>query len=138
MIATPNESSTGSQTKETYAALIEEFGKGWEAGSGERISEIFTEEGVFLPTPTDSPVKGKKAILAYWDDIPREQAEISFRFGEIFVAGPWFSTEFRCTFRRRRTGEWMDVRGAFFCETADGKIEEMRMYWHRTTGTQES
>jgi ketosteroid isomerase-like protein len=131
VIATPNESSTGSQTKETYAALIEEFGKGWEAGSGERISEIFSEEGVFLPTPTDSPV-------AYWDDIPREQAEISFRFGEIFVAGPWFSTEFRCTFRRRRTGEWMDVRGAFFCETADGKIEEMRMYWHRTTGTQES
>jgi len=47
------------------------------------------------------------------------------------VAGPWFATEFRCTYRRRRTGEWVDARGAMFCETKDDKITEMRMYWHR-------
>jgi len=25
----------------------------------------------------------------------------------------------------------VDARGAIFCETKDGKITEMRMYWHR-------
>jgi len=49
----------------------------------------------------------------------------------VYVAGPWFATEFRCTYRRRRSGEWVDARGAIFCETKDGKITEMRMYWHR-------
>src|SRR5881409_3415485 len=33
--------------------------------------------------------------------------------------------------RPRRTGAWVDARGAMFCETKDGKITEMRMYWHR-------
>src|SRR6266568_3984198 len=34
-------------------------------------------------------------------------------------------------YRGRRTGDWVDARGAMFCETKDGKVTEMRMYWHR-------
>jgi ketosteroid isomerase-like protein len=83
--------------------------------------------------PFDPPLRGREAIREYWKDISLEQAEISFRFGEIYLAGPWFATEIRCTFRRRRKGEMVDIRGALFCETRDGKIAEMRLYWHRTT-----
>ena len=38
---------------------------------------------------------------------------------------------------RRRTGDWVEARGAIFCETAGGKITEMRMYWHRWSGGRE-
>lgn len=134
-------SSSEAQTpepKKQYAALIEAFGKGWEMGKAEQIADVFTDDAVFLADPFDAPLRGREVILEYWKDIPREQAEISFRIGEIFTVGPWFSVEFRCRFRRRRTGEWVDVRGALFCETADGKISEMRMYWHRSTSTEES
>ena len=31
-------------------------------------------------------------------------------------------------------GEPVDVRGAIFCETAEGLIGEMRMYYHRDVG----
>jgi hypothetical protein len=58
-------------------------------------------------------------------------SEISFSSGEIYGAGPWFATEFKCVFRRRRTGEWVDARGAIFCETNGQLVTEMRMYWHR-------
>ncbi len=115
-----------------YAELIEAFGKGWEQGKPDEIAGVFTDDGVFSPNPLESPLRGKAAIRVYWKDAPLEQAEVSFRFGEIFVAGPWFATEIKCTFRRRRSGKMMDVRGALFCETIDGKIAEMRMYWHRT------
>src|SRR5207302_1824139 len=64
--------------------------------------------------------------------VPQNQADVTFKAGEVYVAGPWFATEFRCTYRRRRSGEWVDARGAIFCETKDGKISEMRMYWHRS------
>jgi ketosteroid isomerase-like protein len=114
-----------------YVELIERFGRGWEHGKPNEIAELFSEDGIFSPSPFDAPLLGRSAILEYWKDIPREQAEIVFRFGELFVAGPWFATEIKCTFRRRRTGQLMDVRGALFCETIEGKIAEMRMYWHR-------
>lgn len=117
-----------------YAALVEEFGKGWEAGDAERLSGVFTETAVFLPDPFAEPVQGQRAVAEYWKDIPYEQSEIAFRSGEVFAVGPWFAVEFKCTFRRRRTGEPVDVRGALFCETDAGKISEMRMYWHRVKG----
>jgi ketosteroid isomerase-like protein len=118
---------------ERYGALIQRFGESWEGGAGEEIADLFVDDGVFVPGPFDPPVRGSEAIREYWKDIPLEQAEISFRFGEIYPAGPWFATEIRCTFRRRRKGEMVDIRGALFCETRDGKIAEMRMYWHRIT-----
>ena len=122
------------ELREKYSALVRTFGDGWEKGDAGDMASVFTEEGVFLPSPFDPPVKGRAAVLAYWKDTPLEQAEVAFRFGEIFVAGPWFSTEIKCTFRRRRTGNRVDVRGALFCETEDDLISEMRMYWHRVSG----
>jgi len=115
-----------------YSGLIEQFGNAWEQGLPDGITGVFTEDAVFLASPFDEPIRGKAAIAEYWKDIPVEQAEVCFRFGEIFAAGPWFSTEYKCTFRRRRSGQMIDVRGALFCETDEGKISEMRMYWHRT------
>ena len=138
MIATSQPEARPLEPKRQYAELIDEFGKGWEKGKSDRMAGVFTEDAVFRPDPFANPLRGRDAIAEYWKDIPREQAEISFRIGEVFSVGPWFSVEFRCKFRRRRTGEWVDVRGALFCETADEKISEMRMYWHRATNTEET
>ena len=117
-----------------FTALIERFGKGWEEGKSEAMAGVFAEDGVFVPDPFSASLEGREAIREYWGKLPFEQADVKFRFGEIHVAGPWFATEFRCTFRRRRTGEPVDVRGAVFCETRDDTISEMRMYWDRRTG----
>jgi len=115
-----------------FGTLITRFGQGWEKGNAETMAEIFTEDAVFQPGPFEPPVRGRTAIRDYWRDVPREQAEIAFRSGEIFVAGPWFATEYKCTFRRRRTGEAVVVRGALFCETTGDLVSEMRMYWERS------
>jgi ketosteroid isomerase-like protein len=125
-----------SEPKKQYARLIAEFGLGWERGDSDRMAGVFLEDGILMADPFSAPLQGRDAIREYWRDIPREQAEISFKIGEIFVAGPWFSVEFRCRFRRRRNGEWVDVRGALFCETDADQISEMRMYWHRVTGVE--
>jgi ketosteroid isomerase-like protein len=92
---------------------------------------LFTEDAVFLETPFAEPIRGATAIRRYWSDVPVNQAEIKVTSGEIYAAGPWFSTEFKATFRRRRTGDWIEARGALFCETDGVRITEMRMYWHR-------
>ena len=115
-----------------YRQLLDSFGRGWEAGDVDGIVSVFAPDAVFLETPFSEQSVGSDAIRAYWKDIPVNQAEVTFKAGEIYAAGPWFAAEFRCTYRRRRTGDWVDARGAMFCETKDGKITEMRMYWHRS------
>ena len=122
------------ELRSLYSRLMQRLGEGWESGTPGAIADLFTDDATFLPSPFDPPIKGRAAINEYWKDIPLEQAEVSFRFGEIFVAGPWFATEIKCTFRRRRTGEPVDIRGTVFCETDGEKLTEMRMYWHRKVG----
>jgi len=117
---------------EEYRRLVDTFGAAWERGDIEAIAGVFAPDATFIETPFSAPLKGIAAIRDYWKDMPANQAEVSFRSGEIYVAGPWFSTEFRCVYRRRRSGDWVDARGALFCETKEGKISEMRMYWHRS------
>jgi ketosteroid isomerase-like protein len=115
---------------QVFRDLVDTFGKGWEQGDAEQMVSVFTPDAVFLDGPFSSAETGHAAIRAYWANVPRNQSDVTFKAGEIFTAGSWFASEYRCTFRRRRTGEWADVRGAMFCETRDGKISEMRMYWH--------
>jgi ketosteroid isomerase-like protein len=114
-----------------YRELLDAFGRGWEAGDVPAIVSVFARDAVFLPTPFGDRSVGIEAIREYWQDTPANQADVTFKSGEILEAGPWFAAEFRCTYRRRRSGDWVDARGAIFCETKQGKITEMRMYWHR-------
>jgi len=120
-----------SNTRDLGRKLINEFEIGWSKGDVNRIMDLFAEEAVFLETPFAEALRGVVAIRRYWSDVPVNQAEITVSTGEIYTAGPWFSTEFKTTFRRRRTGEWIEAKGALFCETDGVKITEMRMYWHR-------
>jgi hypothetical protein len=111
--------------------LIDTFGRGWGKLRVDIIASVYAPEAVFIETPFTAPITGIDAIRKYWADVPYHQSEVTFTSGEIFTAGPWFSTEFKCVFRRRRTGDWVDARGAIFCEASGGLITEMRMYWHR-------
>ena len=135
-----NEASVASLPPSTDAtrvlgrALVDEFSAGWAKSDPDRIAAQFTEDAVFIETPFSSPLRGKAEIRKYWADVPYHQSEITVVTGEVYGAGPWFGTEFKAVFRRRRSGDWVEARGALFCETVGDKISEMRMYWHRQTG----
>jgi ketosteroid isomerase-like protein len=129
---------TSEATRALGRRLVDTFGAGWSGGDVELLMSIFAPEAVFQETPFSSPVNGLEAIKSYWGDVPYHQSEVSFTSGEIFGAGPWFAAEFKCSFRRRRSGDWVEARGALFCETDGEKITEMRMYWHRWNGGRET
>lgn len=124
------EQSSG-ELRQVGRTLVDEFGRGWSKAKVDVMMSVFAPDPVFQETPFSEPLRGHDAVRGYWADVPLHQSEISFTAGEIFVVGPWFATEFKCTFRRRRTGEWVDARGAMFCETDGARITEMRLYWDR-------
>jgi len=133
-MAEPDASSSAAQTPGIRAlgrTLIDTFGQGWSRPNVDQLMSVYASDALFVETPFAAPLRGQEAIRRYWLDVPLHQSEIAFSSGEIYGAGPWFSTEFKCVFRRKRTGDWVEARGAIFCETADGLISEMRMYWHR-------
>ena len=125
-------------TRELGRSLIDTFGQGWSRGDVDLLMSVFAADVVFVETPFSDPLSGPEAVRRYWLEVPLYQSEIVFSSGEIYAAGPWFSTEFKCVFQRKRTGERVDARGAIFCETAGEKITEMRMYWHRWNGGRET
>jgi ketosteroid isomerase-like protein len=127
-----------SATRTLGRSLIDTFGTGWSKGNIELLMTVYAPEVVFIETPFSPPLKGLDEVRRYWAEVPYNQSEITFSSGEIYAAGPWFSTEFKCVFRRRRTGEWVEARGAIFCETESERITEMRMYWHRWNGGRET
>jgi len=111
--------------------LVDTFAGAWSKGQLDLILSVFTPDAVFQETPFAERLEGIESIRRYWSDVPYHQSEITVTTGEIFAVGPWFATEFKSVFRRRRTGEWVEARGALFCETSGSLISEMRMYWHR-------
>ncbi len=117
--------------------LTDLFAKGWSRGRVDMLCSVFADDAVFQETPFTDAIRGT-AIQAWAADIPYHQSEATFTTGEVFVAGPWFSTEFKLTFRRRKTGEWVEARGALFAETDGERITELRMYWHRWNGGRET
>jgi ketosteroid isomerase-like protein len=129
---------TSEATRALGRRLVDTFGTGWSNGDVDRLMSIFAPQAVFLETPFSSPLNGLESIKSYWGDVPFHQSEVSFTSGEVFGAGPWFAAEFKCSFRRRRSGDWVEARGALFCETDGEKVTEMRMYWHRWNGGRET
>ena len=90
--------------RNTARELVDNFARGWSKGQIDLISSLFTANAVFVETPFGDPIRGGEAIRRYWSEVPANQSEITVSTGEIFVAGPWFATEFKAVFRRRRTG----------------------------------
>ncbi len=122
----------------TARALIDTFANGWSQGQLDQIVSVFHEEAILIETPFTAPMQGREAIRSWASDIPYHQSEARFTTGEAFLVGPWFATEFKLVFRRRKTGEWVDARGALFAETDGSLITELRMYWHRWNGGRET
>jgi len=122
---------SGTDPRAIGRELIDTFTEGWSKSDVSTILSVFTDDATFFETPFAAPHTGREEIRRYWSDVPYHQSEITATSGEVFAAGPWFATEFKAVFRRRRTGEWVEARGAIFCETNGSKVTEMRMYWHR-------
>lgn len=125
------------ETAKLGRRLIDTFGRGWERTDPQTLLSVFASDATLVETPFGAPLYGMTEIRGYWQDLSFHQSEVRFASGEIFVAGPWFATEFTVAFRRRRTGEQVEARGGMFCETRDGLISEMRLYWHRRVGGRE-
>ena len=122
----------------TFGDLVDTFGRGWEDGDVDVLVSVFAADAVYVETPFAPHAHGLEAIREAWKGVRVNHADVKFQRGEIYVAGPWFSTEIKCTFRRRRTGEPVDARAAMFCETKEGKLAEMRLYWHRQVAGKET
>ena len=118
--------------------LADTLASAWAKGRVDQFADVFTDEAVFIETPFSTPITGIDGIRKWASDIPYYQSEATFTTGEIFVAGPWFSNEFKLVFQRRTTGLWVDARGAMFAETDGSKVTELRMYWHRWDGGRET
>src|ERR1051325_11341715 len=68
---------------EAYRELVTTFGRDWERGAVDEITSVFAPDAVFLETPFSNQRVGIDQIRDYWKDVPTNQADATFKAGEM-------------------------------------------------------
>ena len=66
-------------------AWVESYVDAWNSNDGSDIGSLFTEEASYFSSPSEDPVEGREAIVAWWIDNKDEPGSTTFEF-EVLIA----------------------------------------------------
>ncbi len=73
------------RTSSLFEKILSQYKTAWEKRDPDLAVELFTANATYQEDPFDGrPLRGRKEIYAYWEEIPRYQRNISFTYGPIF------------------------------------------------------
>jgi len=121
-----------SMTQEAFATWLEKYGRAWEARNAITAADLYTEDGTYQVTPFVEPIRGRAAILEYWQHVAQTEESIQFGF-EILASTPdhgiahWWAT-FVIVPQQFNTR----LDGIFVVALDDdGKCLSLREWWHK-------
>ncbi len=116
----------------SFEAWLKSYGEAWETGDADRAVELFTDDATYRETPFEEPMKGRKAIHAYWSEVPATQKDISFTFDIVTGSGNLCVARWRATFIRRATGAGVILDGVFVLRfDGEMKCSSLEEWWQR-------
>ena len=68
---------------------LQRFGRAWEARDRDLVVALFGEDGCYRETPFDEPLRGGRAIGAYWSKLPAARDDIRFSYEILAVSARW-------------------------------------------------
>ncbi len=108
------------------------YGKSWESLNPETILNIFTEDATYQETPFKEPFRGHEEIKKYWIEVViAKEKHVKFRLGKLFVYNNFGLAEWSSEFIRNDNGEMEELKGIIIAEVVNGKIKNLREYWHK-------
>lgn len=104
---------------EAFTGWLTAFGDGWEAADATRLSPLFTVSASFAPDPFADVVRGRRALLAHFDELFAEWPNASFAAQVLGVGDTYGVAHWRVSSAERAMdGVWvvaLDARGR--CES---------------------
>lgn len=115
-----------------FKSWLDAYGRAWETGDPQAAAALFTQEATYQETPFDAPMRGQDAIIAYWSDVPRTQADIHFGYDILATTADLGIAHWWATFVRVPSGVHVKLDGIFTVALdEDNRCRTFREWWHR-------
>ncbi len=86
--------------REALESFLGNFKAAWENRDPEAAVALFTEEATYATSPFQLAMVGRRAIRAFWNDVPRLQTEVSFSASPVAVESDVGVAHYWARFRR--------------------------------------
>ncbi|MEV4173797.1 nuclear transport factor 2 family protein [Nonomuraea sp. NPDC049709] len=116
------------------------YGQAWRDKDAYAAAGLFTEDGVYLSSPTAPAHVGSDAIAAYWRRATATQQEVDLRFGLPVINGrrvavEWWAVMRDADWQPDAPSDWVTLPGCLILRFAeDGLCEELREYYNPVFG----
>jgi len=123
---------SGAMDNTSFRNWLDAYGRAWQERNPQAAEELYAEDGTYQVTPFLEPMRGRKAIRAYWDEVTATEKDIRFSC-EILVTTEAFGiARWRASFERTPPGLQTKLDGIFLIELdASGKCTSLREWWHK-------
>ncbi len=119
-------------TPETFRSWLEAYKAAWEKRDPDAAAALFAEMAVYQETPYRDPMRGRAAIRAYWEHVPRTQDEVHFHFEVLAVTGDVGIARWWASFVKIPAGKRVHLDGvAVINFDGEGKCRLFREWWHK-------
>jgi len=96
---------------ETFGAWLDALKRAWEERDARAAANLFSVDAVYRETPFEEPMRGREAILKYWEHVPKTQDRVKFDYQILEVSKARGIARWQASFLRIRTGVLVNLDG---------------------------
>ncbi len=116
-------------TREEFSVWLERYGEAWKRTDAHAAGQLFTENAVYYEVPFEEPVRGRPAIVEYWDGV-RGHRDVELTYEVLAVTDDLGIARLQDAFTRVASGRRAQYDGIFVVHfDADLKCREFREWW---------
>lgn len=102
--------------------LVAKYKRAWENHDFQILSELFTDDAIYIEKKKGEPLKGLNEICNYWRINSKQQSFVHFEPYDISWNGNTLKAKWKCNFYRKDILRWIKLEGEFEVLTRDGQI----------------
>jgi SnoaL-like domain len=116
--------------EESFNSWLEAYGRAWQTRDAHAAAALYTETATYQVTPFDEPIRGKLAILEYWQGVVSTEQDIEFGFEVLAVTESAGIARWWASFMRVPPALPTKLDGIFLIEMNDaGLCTSLREWW---------
>lgn len=117
-------------THDSFTTWVQTLGHAWETGDAQAAGQLFADDVSYREDRFGEPMRGRDAVIAYWEDVPRTQADIRFGYRVLAVTGDTGIAHWWCSFKRISSGVPVKLDGVFVATfDAQGQCLTFEEWW---------
>jgi uncharacterized protein (TIGR02246 family) len=108
------------------------YGRAWQNRDPQAAARLYTDDGTYQVTPFLEPLRGRQAILEYWNEVAHTEEQIAFQHQILVTTGEIGIAHWQVSFVRTPPGLPTKLDGIFLIRLNEaGLCTSLREWWHK-------